>query len=138
MTSKAVKFYIPLTPPGNKGFESVCCDLDVPYDKTGKLLVAFDENDKEVLRGLIRQGKINGCDGLRMIDSEELHRLAPGVGGIAAMLSPNTAIFDPFIYTVALAENAVRNGVSFFLNQEVKAMIRNSNSYIVQTQSKSY
>lgn len=123
---------------GNKGFESVCRDLDVPYDKTGKLLVAFDENDKEVLRGLIRQGKTNGCDGLRMIDSEELHRLAPGVGGIAAMLSPNTAIFDPFIYTVALAENAVRNGVSFFLNQEAKAMIRNSNSYTVQTQSKSY
>ena len=26
---------------GNEGFEALCAELDVPYQKTGKLLVAF-------------------------------------------------------------------------------------------------
>lgn len=30
---------------GNQGFEALCNDLDVPYQKTGKLLVGFDEED---------------------------------------------------------------------------------------------
>lgn len=35
---------------GNRGFETLCRDLDVPYQKTGKLLIAFDEMDMEALR----------------------------------------------------------------------------------------
>ena len=41
------------------------------------------------------------------------------MGGIGGSHSPNTAIFDPFLYTIALAENAVANGASFFLEHEV-------------------
>lgn len=123
---------------GNQGFEEVCRELDVPYDKTGKLLTALEDSDLEILEGLVRQGKTNGCEGLRMIDAEELHRLAPEVGGVGAMLSPNTAIFDPFLYTIALAENAVLNGVEFFLNQETVEISVEEGGYAVQTQDKTY
>ena len=41
---------------GNSGFESLARDLDIPYKKTGKVLAAFDEEDMDILRGLIRQG----------------------------------------------------------------------------------
>lgn len=118
---------------GNENFEALCAELDVPYRKTGKLLVAFDQKDLEILAGLVHQGEQNGCKGLRLIDGDTLHRRVPNVGGIGAMESPNTAIFDPFLYTVALAENAMKNGVRFFLNQEVTEIRKNGERFFVST-----
>ncbi len=107
---------------GNQGFEKVCRELDVPYKKTGKLLVAFDDADMAALQNIIRTGEKNGCKGLRAVSREEAQSMAPNVGGVGGMLSPETAIFDPFIYCIAMAENAVENGVHFFLEHEVTAI----------------
>lgn len=104
---------------GNRGFEAACQELDVPYEKTGKLLVAFDQEDLAVLARLKAQGEENGCHGLRLLDQAALRERLPQVGGIGALESPETGVFDPFLYTVALAENAVQNGAQFFLGHEV-------------------
>ena len=104
---------------GNQGFEKVCRDLDIPYKKTGKLLVAFDAADMAALENIIRTGERNGCKGLRAVSRAEAQTLAPNVGGVGGMLSPETAIFDPFTYCIALAENAAENGVKFFFEHEV-------------------
>jgi len=118
---------------GCDGFEAVCEELDVPYKKTGKLLVAFSEEELETLARLVKQGEANGCKGLRLVGAEELHKLVPNVGGVGGMLSPNTAIFDPFLYTVALAENALQNGASFFLNTEVTTIRREGEGFVVSS-----
>lgn len=107
---------------GNRGFAALCRELDVPYRKTGKLLVAFDREDLDVLGRLKAQGEANGCRGLALLSQEQLRAKLPQVGGIGAMESPETGIFDPFLYTVALAENALENGVRFFLRHEVTAI----------------
>ena len=52
---------------GNQGFEAACQELDVPYRKTGKLLVAFDQADLDTLARLKAQGEENGCRGLRLL-----------------------------------------------------------------------
>jgi glycerol-3-phosphate dehydrogenase len=53
------------------------------------------------------------------------------VGGIGAFFSPETAIFDPFLYTVALAENALANGVRFFLSSPVTAIEKEAAGFAV-------
>lgn len=107
---------------GNQGFEALCRQLDVPYRKTGKLLVAFDQEDLAVLGRLRDQGEANGCRGLTLLSQDQLREKLPQVGGIGAMYSPETGIFDPFLYTVALAENAVANGVTFHFRCPVTAI----------------
>ena len=109
---------------GNEGFETLVRDLGIPYKKTGKILVAFDDEDMDILRRMAAQGEANGCKGIRLINADELHQHVPGVGGIGGMLSPETAIFDPFTYCVALAENALTNGVAFKFNSEVTSIER--------------
>lgn len=104
---------------GNRGMKAICDELSVPYKKTGKVLVAFDEDDMNTLKGLVARGEENGCEGLRLIDTDEIKRIVPGIGGIGGMLSPNTAIYDPFEYCIAHAENAADNGVDFAFNSEV-------------------
>ena len=123
---------------GNRGMEALCRELDVPYDKTGKVLVGFDEEDMTVLARLKAQGEANGCEGLRLIDREELGKRVPGVGGIGGFLSPNTAILDPFKYCIALAENAAANGAVFHFEEEVLRIRREKEGFTIVTGKDSY
>jgi len=121
---------------GNLNFEALAKELDIPYRKTGKLVVAFDDEDLKILENIIEQGKTNGCVGLELIDQEKLRELEPNVGGIGAMWSKNTAVINPFLYTVALAEHAHRNGVDFYFNFEVNSITKNSDGVFAVSNGK--
>jgi len=114
---------------GNKSFAELCNQLDVPYKKIGKLVVAKKKEEIKGLQKLKQQGDTNGIDNLQIIDLNEVKRLEPNVSGIAALYSPETAITSPYLLTIALAENALNNGVKFFLNTEVKSITRLNNSH---------
>ena len=120
---------------GNRGFARVCEELSVPYRRTGKVLVAFDEEDLAILRSIILQGEKNGCEDLQLIDGGRLKELVPGIGGIGGMLSPHTAIFDPFLYCIALAENAAANGTVFHFNSEVVSIRKENGAFQIGTKS---
>ncbi|MFR5809401.1 MAG: FAD-dependent oxidoreductase, partial [Flavonifractor plautii] len=91
-----------------------------------------------VLRRLLAQGEANGCRGLHLLDQAQLGAFLPQVGGIGAMVSPETGIFDPFLYTVALAENAVANGVHFFFRHPVTAIAPGSQGGYVVTRGETF
>lgn len=109
---------------GNRGFDQLAEELEIPFKRTGKVLVGNTKEDYESLLKTIETGKINGSTGLEMIDKERLHELVPAVVGEFAMLSKNSGIVDPFQYTIALAENAKMNGVDFYFNSEVTGICR--------------
>lgn len=116
---------------GSQGFAALCGELGVPYQKTGKYVVAFDDEDTGILERLIQQGTRNGVRGLRMAGEEELRENIPNVGGICAMYSPETAIINPFLYTIALAETAAENGVYFYFDHRVETVCRDAGGYRV-------
>ena len=122
---------------GNRGFEAICKELDIPYKKTGKVLVAFDQDDMKALEAIMARGIANGCEGLRLVGEEEIRSIAPGIGGIGGMVSENTAIFDPFEFCIAHAENAMDNGVEFKFNSEVIDMCKDD-VFTVKTASSDY
>lgn len=122
---------------GNRGFEEICRELDIPYKKTGKVLVAFDQDDMKALETIIARGIANGCEGLRLVDEDEISSIAPGIGGIGGMVSENTAIFDPFEFCIAHAENAMDNGVEFKFNSEVIDICKDDD-FTVKTASGDY
>lgn len=117
---------------GNLGFEKVCRELDVPYKKTGKLVVALNKDDIKGIEKLMNAGEQNGVPGLRLIDKDEMKKFEPNVNGMAAMVSSETAITNPFIYTVALAENAVVNGVKFYFDSEVKGISKKDGRFRIK------
>ena len=112
---------------GNKSFAEFCHQLDVPYKKIGKLVVAKKKEEIKGLQKLKQQGDTNGVDNLQIINLNEVKRLEPNIEGIAALYSPETAITSPYLLTIALAENALDNSVKFFLNTKIKN-ISNFNS----------
>ena len=107
------------TMESNAEFDRVAEELDVPFKRTGKLVIGFDEEERGRLEGLYRQGLDNGVPGLQMIDAEGIRRIDPNARGNFALFVPTAGILDPFAYTIALAENAALNGVEYHFDREV-------------------
>ena len=118
---------------GNKIMGQLAEELNFPFKRCGKVLVGNTPEDMEQLERTMKQGAVNGCIGLEMIDEAKLHELVPAVVGKFAMWSKNSGIMDPFLYTVALAENAHANGVDFFFDHKVEAITRENELYYLHT-----
>lgn len=118
---------------GCRSFDRVAWELDVPFRRTGKVLVGFDDSDAGELEKALDLGKANGVRGLELIDGERLRRLAPNVTGTIALWSPMSGIVDPFQYTIALAENARANGARFFFGREVTEATHSGGRWHIQT-----
>lgn len=109
---------------GNREFDHVSEELDIPFKRTGKLVVGFDEHDRQNILKYKRIGEENGVRGMEIIDKEQMNRIDPNAGGEFAMYVPSSGILDPMQYTIALAENACINGVRFLFGHKVENIER--------------
>lgn len=131
--NKANSLMAKLCVEGNKNFDQIAKELNIPFKRTGKLVVGFNEEDKSKLIQMKEQGEANNVVGLEIINKEEMKKIAPNIDGEFAMYSKTTGILNPFIYTIAMAENAKENGVDFFLDNEVIDIKKVDDIYNVKT-----
>ncbi len=99
---------------GNRLMESLCAELRVPFRRTGSLVVGFSDDDLAVLEELLARGRRNGLSGLEILDQTRLLAREPNLSPQAryALYAPQAGIVCPYTLTIALAENAVQNGVA--------------------------
>ncbi len=109
---------------GNQEFDEVAAELGIPFKRTGKLVVGFTDHDRANILKFKANGEANGVRGIRMIDAEEMHRIEPNAGGNFAMYVPSSGILDPMQYTIALGENACKNGAQFRFGSRVTGIVR--------------
>ncbi len=97
---------------GNQLMEELCLDLNVPFKRTGSLVVGYSPEDLKTLEVLLARGKTNGVQGLRILNQAELMKMEPNLSPDAryALHAPQAGIVCPYTLTIALAENAVQNG----------------------------
>lgn len=110
-------------------------ELHFGYQKNGSLVVAFSEEEVVHLNELLERGKKNGVKRLRIVRKEELFEMEPHINptAVAALYSPDAGNLIPYEYAIALAENAVDNGVELRIRREVTDIVRNSDgSFVVQ------
>lgn len=110
-------------------------ELSVPYKRIGSLVVAFDDADLETVRCLYERGRRNGVPGLELLDREGLRRLEPGISddAVGALLAPSAGIVGPWEFCIALAESAVVNGVTLYLESEVVGITRTDDRFLIGT-----
>jgi glycerol-3-phosphate dehydrogenase len=123
---------------GNKSFEELCKVLDVPYKKCGKLVVASNDDDLEIVERVLSHGKINGCIGLSRMGRDEMRELEPNIGGVGAVFSSNTAIINPFIYTINLCEASIQNNVDIYMETEVVSICKEKGRFYLSTNKDDY
>ena len=66
----------------------------IAYRRCGKLIVATDESQLPVLKGLQEKAAANGVNDLRFLRAEEVKALEPELASVGALLSPSTGILD--------------------------------------------
>lgn len=110
-------------------------ELNFSYQRNGSLVVMMNEEDRPNLVALYENGLANGVKELRIIEREELRQLEPNISddAVAALYAPTGAIVCPFGLTIALAENAAKNGVQFQFDTEVTGIEKTEGGWKVET-----
>lgn len=117
---------------GNRMWEDLAPELDIPYRKTGSYVVAVGDQEMHKLEELYHQGVVNGVPQMKILTRDEfLNReplINPGVSG--ALWTPSAAVVDPFGAVLAAAENAVRNGVTYLFETSFTGFIFNGDRIV--------
>ena len=123
---------------GSQMMERLSRELDFSYKQTGSFVVTFEEDSVEKLKELFERGVTNGVKDMQLLSGEEARKKEPGLSKkvIAALFAPTAGIVCPFGLNIALAENAVINGVDFYLNTKVTEITRQENEYCIQAGDK--
>lgn len=120
---------------GNEKMETLCQELDVPFQRNGSLVICTQEERLPELQALYDRGKNNGVKGLRILSREETLELEPNLSDAVkgALYAPTGGIVCPFELTIALAENAAVNGAEFRLNTEVTGVLKEPEGWQIET-----
>lgn len=120
---------------GNELMDEISEELDIPFTRNGSLVVCTKDQDRSGLEELLEKAAVNGVPGCRIVEREELLQMEPNVADdvTCALYAPTGGIVCPFHMTMAFAENANVNGVSFFLNTEVQHIQKSENGYVIKT-----
>jgi glycerol-3-phosphate dehydrogenase len=107
---------------GNLMMEQLCSDLDVPFKRIGKLLVAFNDQEKSVLQKMEVDAKRNGVLGVELVtDQAKIEELEPCLSDavVAGLFTPTTGVVSPWGLVFGLMENSMANGVELLVNTTV-------------------
>lgn len=120
---------------GNRMMDEMSKKLDFPFRRNGSMVACQDEEGIEGLKMLLERGKKNGVEGMQILSRAEALDLEPNLADsvYAVLLVPSGGIVCPFHMNIAYAENAAQNGVEFRLGTEVHSILRDGDSYRLDT-----
>ena len=110
----------------------LCDKYNIAYKKSGKIIVAADENEINWLKELYEQGKKNGVKDLTLLSRTELKKLEPNIEARAGLLSPSSGIFDSHSLLKFLYSQAREKGAEFVFNTEVIGVGKAGTKYEIQ------
>lgn len=100
-------------------WEEFAREVDAPFRRVGSLVLSFTKRDDEELDKLVKNAEKNEVyverwDADRVLN-DQIHVT---VGVRSALFCPSAGITSPYLYTIALAESAIMNGVKFEFGTE--------------------
>jgi L-2-hydroxyglutarate oxidase LhgO len=110
----------------------LCDRHNIAYKKSGKIIVAADENEISCLEELYKQGGKNGVDDLVLLSRTEVKELEPNIEARAGLLSPSSGILDSYTLLKFLYGQAREKGAEFVFDTEVIGIERAGAKYEVR------
>ena len=124
-----------LTVRGNANMAALCDELEVPYSQCGSLLVTYDPGAVGKLERKLRNGMLNGVEGVRLLTGPEAEAMEPMLrpGVAAALYAPTTGTVNPWQLGIAACENALKNGAVLYTGTQVTSIAQDACGYVVHT-----
>jgi (S)-2-hydroxyglutarate dehydrogenase len=115
-----------------------CTEEKIPFEITGKVVVATKEEQKPLLKTLFDRGLQNGLEGTRYITLEELKEYEPHCTGVAAIHVPQTGIVDYFKVALAYGRKIIQAGGAIFLSHKVLKINHKDGINYIETLNKTF
>ena len=122
---------------GAKMMPQITKELGVKYKNNGALVVAFDNEDLNVLNELKVRGETNGVEELCIIGKEELNSIEPNISpdAIGALYANSSGIVCPYGLTIASIGNAMDNGAKLHLDFKVVKTEKVDGGFIIYSEN---
>lgn len=93
----------------------------IPVERTGALLVAWTDEERDALPGLRDKALRNGYTECEIVDAARVYDLVPdlGPGALAGLTVPGESLICTWTTNLALATDAVQRGVRLIRNARV-------------------
>lgn len=120
----------------NPMYDELTRDLDVPFSRIGAILPAINDEQCEKLPSIKEKAFKNRVYDVEYLTGKQILEMEPNInpnvkGGLYI---PRESIIDPFLFVVALAENAHENGADFLLNTRITG-IKTENGKVTGAES---
>lgn len=117
---------------GRQQLEAFCDQHGVPWERTGKLVVATRQEQVARLDELRCRGQHNGIEGIERLDPAGVRAREPHVRGVAGLWVPITGIVDFKAVAVALRGEIERAGGAVFLGAKLRAVRRDGAAFVLR------
>jgi (S)-2-hydroxyglutarate dehydrogenase len=120
-----------------KGYHQLiefCEQENIPYEITGKIVVASKPEQRKQLEDLYVRGQQNGLAGLRKLNLAEMQEYEPHVTGVEGMWVPQTGIVDYKLVCQKYAEKLRSLGADLHFNEKVVSIAKGHSLSIVKTE----
>jgi (S)-2-hydroxyglutarate dehydrogenase len=117
---------------GSRALYDYCDAKDIPYRRSGKLIVAVDDAELGRLDELERRGIANSVPGLRRLRADEIAAVEPYARGIAALHSPGTGVVDFVAVSRAYADDVEAAGGSLHLDTQVRRALPRGDRLVIE------
>jgi glycerol-3-phosphate dehydrogenase len=109
--------------------------VGIPVERTGALLVAWTDEERDALPRLKDKAERNGYDACEIVSAEEVYRRVPelGPGALAGLTVPGESIICTWTTNLALATEAVRRGADLRRGARVTDVIVGTDHTTVMT-----
>lgn len=124
---------------GNKMMKEVSEDLDVEFEICGTMTVALEDKQLPMLEKLLERANENGVPA-KILSAAEALELEPNLSKDvkAVLFCPTGGIINPFTLTSHAMENAIDNGVTLHLSEEVLSISPKEGGFEVKTDKETY
>jgi len=119
---------------GNKLYDTMEKELDIPLLRTGAFVVAHNKDEEDMLDALYQRAIKNGVTEILFHDRAEAIKMEPNLADdITKVLSlPSTKVTYPWEVAFACLENAIHNGATFRKNSRVTNIIKRDDFFDVE------
>ena len=118
---------------GAKLLIDYCKNYNIPYELSGKLIVAGDPTEENSLNDLYDRGISNGVKGLRKLSKDQLSEIEPNVTGVSGLYSPNTGIVDYIKVAESFASNIIKGDAEILTDCRVREIVSKKQNISLET-----
>jgi len=117
---------------GNRLLYAFCEEHGIPCVKTGKFIVAMNEEEDRMIDTYIENAAHSGAGDVRRVSAEEVREREENIKVFSALWSPETGIMDAASYIKCLADLARAKGAEIMTSTKVTGIRPEKNSFVIK------